>query len=80
MRLYNNHRRILNDESIITSFFVMLIALSADYSIPASYLNPCQSIYYYDITNRDSSIRLTNVSKRSDIEITYDQLNSMREK
>ena len=59
--------------------YVFFLA-SYDNIVPACYLNPTQSIYHFDITNRDSSLKLTNVYERSDIEITYGQLHAIDER
>jgi hypothetical protein len=54
---------------------------SFDYVVPACYLNPYQGIYYFDVTNRDSSLKLANVSMQGNFEtafeITYGQLHSI---
>jgi len=53
---------------------------SGDYTVPASYLNPYQSIYFFDVNNGDSLIKLNSVSKLNDIDLTYDHLSSLNKR
>ena len=53
---------------------------SGDYTVPASYLNPTQSIYFYDTENRDLSRSLVSISENNNLDITYAQLNAIAER
>jgi len=61
----------------IENSYVFFLYSEDDWTVPASYLNPTQSIYYYDSDSRDISQNLTSVSDRNNFHITYEQLRSI---